>query len=418
MEDLSPEVKSLIDRTDKQISEREKQEYYRKTGRDQFGRLMGEQPLKPEDHYFGLALAGLRAPVGQTVTGALNFLNPMNAKTMFGAALRTGLDSYGIAHGVHGMDRMHHKWAKDGFDWKTDVPEYGLHVISTIPGLAAATKALSNANVSKFAASKFNFKKPITQVEDFDDFDEYSSFTLEPEPIRAPSQPRTVAAQPNNSSIFTENELNVLDTAIDHIVSQAQDPVMIMRHLRSDPRLIQRAMERQLGRPFSELSDNYFFMDGSFTPRSQVISELQSAGFTDDAINSLLLSQQRAYTQTGYSRDVADLRRYKPIFSNSTTDYKLRMLESDPRFVTDEILSHFTTRMTDPNNLGSYEIRKTPFKQEDVPIIQAAIDKYSDVPMTVQDLYDDPNALALFRRALREKLYANEKMNGDIDHMW
>lgn len=42
-------MQDLIDRTNKNISEREKQEYYKRTGRDQYGRLTGEQPLESED---------------------------------------------------------------------------------------------------------------------------------------------------------------------------------------------------------------------------------------------------------------------------------------------------------------------------------------------------------------------------------
>lgn len=49
MEDLSPSVRRLIDKTNKNISEREKQEYYARTGRDQHGKLVGEQPLQSED---------------------------------------------------------------------------------------------------------------------------------------------------------------------------------------------------------------------------------------------------------------------------------------------------------------------------------------------------------------------------------
>ena len=57
-EDLSPKMQDLIDRTNKNISEREKQEYYKRTGRDEIGRLVGEQPLESEDWKFATALAG------------------------------------------------------------------------------------------------------------------------------------------------------------------------------------------------------------------------------------------------------------------------------------------------------------------------------------------------------------------------
>lgn len=88
IEDLSPEVKSLIDRTDKQISEREKQEYYRRTGRDQFGRLMGEQPLQSEDHLFAGALIG-----GSGIKQGIKFL----ARHPF---LRFSLDTIGTVDGA------------------------------------------------------------------------------------------------------------------------------------------------------------------------------------------------------------------------------------------------------------------------------------------------------------------------------
>lgn len=110
MEDLSPEVRGLIDRTDKQISEREKQEYYRRTGRDQFGRLMGEQPLQTEDHLFAGALIG-----GSGIKQGLRFLksHPL---------LRAGLDIYGAGDGIVNLftgDGVQKTWrlAKEGDAW-------------------------------------------------------------------------------------------------------------------------------------------------------------------------------------------------------------------------------------------------------------------------------------------------------------
>ena len=49
MDDVSPEVKEFINKANRNISEREKQRYYRNTGRDQYGRLWGEKPLESED---------------------------------------------------------------------------------------------------------------------------------------------------------------------------------------------------------------------------------------------------------------------------------------------------------------------------------------------------------------------------------
>lgn len=110
MEDLSPEVRGLMDRTNKQISEREKQEYYRRTGRDQFGRLMGEQPLQSEDHLFAGALIG-----GSGIKQGLRFLksHPL---------LRAGLDVYGAGDGIvnlftgNGVQKTY-RLAKEGDTW-------------------------------------------------------------------------------------------------------------------------------------------------------------------------------------------------------------------------------------------------------------------------------------------------------------
>lgn len=95
-EDLSPEVKDLIDRTNKNISERERQEYYARTGRDQYGRLVGKQPLESEDWKFAAALATLRG-LGAIKTTMDVVDNPAVANSTIGAILGTTAVSSEIA---------------------------------------------------------------------------------------------------------------------------------------------------------------------------------------------------------------------------------------------------------------------------------------------------------------------------------
>lgn len=129
MEDVSPAVRRLIDRTNRNISEREKQEYYARTGRDQHGRLVREQPLQSEDWKFAAALTGLRAPVGNTLKV---LFDPRKAATGIGQAAAATAD---FAGGMYGLDRnsqLLNKWGSGQFNW-SDVPEFGLNLLGGVP---------------------------------------------------------------------------------------------------------------------------------------------------------------------------------------------------------------------------------------------------------------------------------------------
>ena len=129
MEDLSPAIRRLIDRTDRNISEREKQEYYARTGRDQHGRLVGEQPLQSEDWKFAAALAGLRAPVGNTFKV---LLDPRKAATGIGQAAAATADFAGAMYGLERNGQLLNKWGSGNFNW-SDIPEFGLNLVGGIP---------------------------------------------------------------------------------------------------------------------------------------------------------------------------------------------------------------------------------------------------------------------------------------------
>ena len=79
-EDLSPEMKALIDRNNQRIKDRNQKEY-EEHRRNTDVRFTGEKPLESEDWKFAAVLAGLKAPTGNTVRV---LLDPRKAATGIG----------------------------------------------------------------------------------------------------------------------------------------------------------------------------------------------------------------------------------------------------------------------------------------------------------------------------------------------
>lgn len=174
-------------------------------------------------------------------------------------------------------------------------------------------------------------------------------------------------------------------------------------------------MEREVGIPFDDAVDNYYYLYGQFVPREQAVNFLRTKGFSDKGIDSILNEQSKYYKGDIRRFLINDLGAMHPKFSEATNDYRIKILATNPKYVTDELLDHF--RLVNTGAEADYELIKTPFEIDELPAIQAVIDKYSKIPLKVQDLFDDPNALPSLRKDLRESVYRNLRMPGDINHM-